>query len=199
MNWDNSTYHENAPAAPSNPCICDDPKIATQHFPTGFIGNPHATPLCEIVEFSFGRCPPASQVGTVEPIAGFGFAPIYNLQPHPQEPSLTGVLGAAGPGARLHQPCGPDRERLRARREQLADLPPDSRIPVLGVELWGVPDCGKPHQTERFIPPLTGFGLCMSTPELCAGNGDTGAPANVPPMPYLENPTTCGVPLTATM
>ena len=109
MNWDNSTHHENAPAAPSNPCICDDPKIATQHFPTGFIGNPHATPLCEIVEFSFGRCPPASQVGKVEPIAGFGFAPIYNLQPHPQEPALTGVLGAAGPGARLHQPCGPDR------------------------------------------------------------------------------------------
>src|SRR5690348_3195819 len=25
MNWDNSTFHENHEAAPSNPCLCDDP------------------------------------------------------------------------------------------------------------------------------------------------------------------------------
>ena len=44
-------------------------------------------------EFSFGRCPPASQIGTAEP---FGnpegealYVPLYNLVPHPDEPSLT--------------------------------------------------------------------------------------------------------------
>jgi hypothetical protein len=198
MNWDNSTHHENAPTAPSNPCICDDPKIATQHFPTGFIGNPHATPLCEIVEFSFGRCPPGSQVGKVEPIAGFGFAPIYNVQPHPGEPALTAFwvplvqepvfISLAG---RTESDYGLDSVSSPIFR-------PIPEFHVLGVELWGVPDA-ESHRSERFNSPLKEFGLCFSTPESCVGNGTTGAPANVTPIPYLENPTTCGVPLNATM
>src|SRR5262245_5357950 len=37
MNWDNSLYNNNEFAPPNNPCMCDDPKIAIQEFPTGFI------------------------------------------------------------------------------------------------------------------------------------------------------------------
>jgi hypothetical protein len=198
MNWDNSTFHEDHEAAPSNPCLCDDPKIAIQHFPTGFIGNPHATPQCEIVEFSFGRCPPASQIGVVEPIAGLGFAPLYNVQPHPQEPALTAFwvpliqapvfISLAG---RTESDYGLDAESSPIFR-------PLPNFHVLGVELWGVP-ASPVHTTHRFEPPLKGFGLCLGTPEYCASNGETGAPANVTEIPYLENPTTCGTPLTAGM
>ena len=198
MNWDNSTFHENHEAAPSNPCLCDDPKIATQHFPTGFIGNPHATPQCEIVEFSFGRCPPSSQVGTVVPIEGLGFAPLYNLQPHPQEPALTAFwvpliqapvfISLAG---RTESDYGLDAESSPIFR-------PLPNFHNLGVELWGVP-ASPIHTNERFEPPLTGFGLCLGTPEYCAANGETGAAANVTEIPYLENPTTCDTPLTARM
>jgi hypothetical protein len=198
MNWDNSTFHENHEAAPSNPCLCDDPKIATQHFPTGFIGNPHATPQCEIVEFSFGRCPPASQVGTVEPIEGLGFAPLYNVQPHPQEPALTAFwvpliqapvfISLAG---RTESDYGLDAESSPIFR-------PIPQFHVLGVELWGVP-ASPVHTNQRFEPPLTGFGLCLGGEEYCAANHETGAPANVTPIPYLENPTTCDTPLTARM
>jgi hypothetical protein len=198
MNWDNSLFHENSSAPPSNPCLCDDPKITVQHFPTGFIGNPHATPLCEIVEFSFGRCPPSTQVGIVEPIEGFGFAPLYNVEPHPEEPALTAfwVPLIQAPvfislSARTESDYGLDAKSSPIFR-------PLPQFHILGVELWGVPGADV-HTSQRFKPPLTGFGLCMSTPEFCVTNHVTGVPANVPPIPYLENPTTCDVPLTGQM
>jgi hypothetical protein len=198
MNWDNSLYHEDHPAAPSNPCLCDDPKIAIQHFPTGFIGNPNATPQCQIVEFSFGRCPPASQVGIVEPIAGLGFAPLYNVQPHPQEPALTAFWVPLIQAPVFISLAGRTESDYGLNAESSPIFRPLPGFHVLSVELWGVP-ASPVHTTHRFEPPLKGFGLCLGTPEYCATNKETGAPANVTEIPYLENPTTCDVPLTAQM
>jgi hypothetical protein len=84
-----------------DPCDCTDAKNATVHLPTGLIGNPHATPQCDIAAFASNLCPPDSQVGVAEavvsgaPNQGSGrgsrfLSPLFNLVPPPSEPGLLG-------------------------------------------------------------------------------------------------------------
>ena len=194
MEWDNSVFHEGPEApVPSNPCRCDDPRVITQHFPTGFVGNPHATTTCEIVEFSFGRCPETSQVGVAEPLGprrpGEGIiTPLYNVTPHPEEASLTAFW------VPLIQ--APVFISLVGRTESDYGLDAVSSpiyhplaFPSLGVRLWGVP-ADSSHDEERCTPPLVEFGACFGFP--CEFGG---AESNIPRVPYLEAPTECGVPL----
>lgn len=202
MEWDDSIKHEGQAAPPSNICGCDDARIITQHFPTGFIGNPHATPTCELSEFSFGRCPASSQVGIAEPIdAGIGggeiersgFVPIYNMTPHPDEASLTGFwvpLAAAPVFVRLAARTDSDYGLDAISSAVYHPLP---QLNALGYTLWGVP-ASPVHDSQRFIPPLSGFGLCGL---FGCSSEQVGTSANEPEIPYLEGPTTCGVPLEA--
>jgi hypothetical protein len=197
MTWDASTIKNgefNAP--PNNPCVCDDPRRVIQQFPTGFIGNPHATPRCEIVEFSFGRCPPASQIGTAEP---FGnpegealYVPLYNLVPHPDEPSLT-AFWAPLVGAPVFITLGSRTDSDYGLYAEGSAIYHPLVFPGLNINLWGVP-ADPVHDPERFTVPLKGFAACGS---IFGCNEVTGASANVPLVPYLQAPTTCGVPLTA--
>jgi hypothetical protein len=84
-----------------SPCACADAKNVAVHLPPGFIGNPHATPQCDIASFSTNRCPVDSQVGVVElklSLSNGGpstsvveiVAPVYNLIPPPEEAGLLG-------------------------------------------------------------------------------------------------------------
>ena len=71
--------------------------------------------------------------------------------------------------------------------------------------LWGVP-ASETDAAHRFVTPMTGSGFCFEVlqpgKEGCpAGDpfgSETYAKATVPPAPFLQNPTTCGVPLTVT-
>ena len=85
------------------PCACDDAKDVTARLPAGFIGNPHATPQCDVAQFASGECPVDSQVGvvyfSVSAVAGLGrfenqlfLAPLYNLIPPPSQPALLGFM-----------------------------------------------------------------------------------------------------------
>ena len=49
-----------------DPCACNDAKDVTVHLPTGLIGNPHATPQCNIAQFASDQCPVDSQVGVAD-------------------------------------------------------------------------------------------------------------------------------------
>ncbi len=194
MEWDNRTFDEGQQKAPSNPCGCDDARILTQHFPSGFIGNVHAVPTCELAEFSSGRCPAASQVGKIEALFAGAYSPLYSVTPHPEEAGLTAfwVPLVAAPvfislNGRTESDYGLDVESSPVYHP----LPLNS----LAVELWGVP-ADHSHDNQRFIPPLKGFGICSgedACPEV------TGIQANIPPVPFLQAPTECGVPLTATL
>jgi hypothetical protein len=193
LEWDNSEVLDGQQTAPSTECACDDVRILTQHFPTGFIGNPHATPRCEIVEFSFGRCPPSTQVGVAEPFGpGELYVPLYNVTPHPDEASLTAFWAPLV--------AAPVFVSLSARTESDYGLDAESSpifhplpIPALGVKLWGVP-ADPVHDSERFIPPLKGFASCSGA---FGCDEVTGISADIPPVPYLQAPTECGVPLTS--
>ena len=82
--------------------------------------------------------------------------------------------------------------------EQLADLPAAARFPCPQRRTLGRARTRKCHDqtavqfaAERLRPAAELFGLLATN--------TTGAPANATAwIPYLENPTTCGVPLTAT-
>jgi hypothetical protein len=195
MEWDNSIFHEGEQVSPNNPCACDDARVITQHFPTGFIGNPHATPTCEIAEFTVGRCPETSQVGVAEPfgprVGGEGLiTPLYNVTPHPEEASLTAFwvpLVQAPVFISLYGRTDSD-YGLDAESSPIYHPLP---LPSLGVRLWGVP-ADASHTEERFRPPLQQFGACFEFP--CEFGG---AESNIPPVPYLEAPTECNVPLEA--
>jgi hypothetical protein len=194
MEWNNSVFKDGQQLPPSNPCGCDDARVIRQHFPTGFIGNIHAVPQCELVEFSFGRCPAASQVGIISPLFGELYSPLYSITPHPNEAGLTGfwVPLAGAPvfialNGRTDSDYGLDAESSPVYHP----LP----LNTLSLTLWGVP-ADPVHDFQRFIPPLKGFASCngpVACPEV------TGIAANVPPVPFLQNPTECGVPLTGTL
>jgi hypothetical protein len=192
MSWDNSQIHNGEFAVPNRECQCDDPRVVTQHFPTGFIGNPHATPRCQIVEFAEGRCPASTQIGVAEPFGvGELYVPMYNMEPHPDEASLTAFW--------VPLVAAPVFVSLSSRTESDYGLDAESSpifhaiaFPSLGIKLWGVP-ADAIHDSERFIPPLKGFAACGS---IFGCEEVTGAAANIPPVPYLQAPTECGVPLT---
>lgn len=193
MEWDDSAHHNGVFQSGENPCQCDDARVVVNEFPRGFIGNPHAIPTCEVVEFAFGRCPAGSQVGEYRVFGANIYSPMYNVKPHPDEAALIAmwVPLVDAPvfislSARTESDYG-----LNAEGSPIYHLLP---IPALRLNIWGVP-ADPVHDPYRFKPPLKGFAACVEE-QACEFNG---ASANVPVMPYIEAPTECNVPLTAGM
>ena len=139
-----------SPATRSNrPCACNDAKDVTAHLPAGLIGNPHATPQCDIAQFASDQCPVDSQLGVAEverrhrPRRRGGSSsqfPLPRLQPRP-------AARPAGPPrlqerrlrhADLRGRQRPHRQRLRPRRQGRLDraLRSARRLRQL---TWGVP------------------------------------------------------------
>lgn len=172
------------------PCNCEDARILDMHFPTGFIGNPHAVPTCSLAEFSLHICAPESQVGVVE-IQTTLREGLFNLTPHPDEP---GLIGFYAPGANtvifvtLHARTGSDYGLDATTSAVYHFLPLTSST----VHIWGVP-ADSSHDAARFPAGKPESFECDPYPGGCYGPVKSTAT----PAPYLQNPTTCGVPLTA--
>ena len=171
-------------------CFCHDVQQVDTHFPTGFIGNPHAVPECTLGEFSNKKCSPDTQVGVLE-FQGVLQLPIYNVEPHPGQPGLLAfplpILNAPG-FIDLHARTGSD-YGLDATTVQIFHFLPISN---LDVHIWGVP-ASPAHDYNRQPSPQTG---CFATyTEPCPG----AAKSNAPETPYLENPTSCGAPLSGSV
>lgn len=172
------------------PCNCEDPRTVSIHYPTGFIGNPHAVARCGLEDFSTYECPPEAQVGIVEVNGFLSQLPIYNMEPHPDEAGLIAfnipLLGA------------PAYITLRGRTDSDYGLSATSSaffhlLPVSGftLHLWGVP-ADEGHDANRFPPRQSKCSNLAPYPEPCF----PPVAANIPAEPFLQNPTTCGVPLT---
>jgi hypothetical protein len=205
-----------------SPCNCEDAKDALAHLPTGFIGNPHATPQCSIADFSADICPVDSQVGIAHVEAtGANFnSALYNLIPPPDVAGLTGFKLAAFDT--------PQFTVLSARTDSDygLDATATSIFHGLGVPLdllqqvlWGVP-ADPSHNPLRIDPdtnPLQfkgvtwywSSGLCdasgaasTSDPNTVVqpcGGGFPGAASNSPLTPFLQNPTNCDAPLISSL
>jgi len=175
-----------------SPCNCEDIQILDTHFPTGFIGNPHAVPKCSLAEFATNSCPIDSQVGVLD-LQNFVRVAIFNMEPHVGEPGLVGFnvpLAQTAAFVVLHGRTGSD-YGLDATSGPIYHLLPFTE---LTVHLWGVP-ANPLHDTNRF--PAEAFeGIqCDPYPGGCFPPVSAGAAE----APYLQNPTTCGVPLTASV
>ena len=179
-------------------CNCSDGRAVTVHVPTGVIGNPHAAPTCTLAEFSGSECPVTSQVGYVWVLIAEAIAvkqPAFNMETHPDEP---GLLGFAIPIIN-----GPSFIYISARTDSDYGLDLESSgfqhlLPVdtVNVKLWGVP--ASPENDDLRMP----FGFNAGT-ETCQGEPEEPCRppvfSDAPEEPFLQNPTTCGVALTATV
>jgi hypothetical protein len=169
-------------------------KNVTVDLPAGFAGSLPGIPACGLADFSNLNCPASTQVGTAtEDVDYPGVGPfvwtsgVYNLVPNPGE---TAKLGFAPLNALFEQAVvsvRPGDSGLRTTLQNAVD-----GIPFTGesLTLWGVP-ADPSHDPQR--GDETNF-HCYNA--ACAGGG---ASAGVTAVPFLSNPTQCGVPLAATL
>jgi hypothetical protein len=187
----------------SGSCNCSDGRAVTVHLPTGVIGNTHATPTCSLSEFNQAECPVESQVGYVWILIAEAISiknPAFNMEPRPDEPGLIGfvvpIINGAGfitISARTGSDYGLD--TFATGFQHL--LPVDT----INVRLWGTP-ASKKNDPIRFR-----FGWGQDTNDICANlsdpnepcSGEPPVPSDAPTIPFLQNPTTCGVPLSASV
>ena len=163
-------------------CFCQDAENIKAGLPAGVIGDPHATLYCSRIDFVTRSCSPSTQVGVVS-VEFFGFyeetVPLYNLEPSPDQAGFFGFFAplAETPiftvvSARTGSDYG-----LNLTTAGIEHIIAPSEI---GFKLWGVP-AESSHNPERY-----------------GGNDDdeTGFPSEGEPIPFLDDPTTCGANLT---
>lgn len=168
--------------------------------PTGVIGNPHVVPRCSLDDFSLGQCSPDSQVGVAGaglfglPPGNFG-APIYNLEPRPDQAGLLGFKVNLGGVVQYIEISGRTESDYGLDSVNTPIFHPIS-LPSVLVQLWGVP-ADPSHDPVRFKPPVTND--CNVYPTPSCSDSVTGASSNLAPEPFLSNPTACGSELHATL
>ena len=160
------------------------------HFPTGFIGDPHNVPACSLTEFSLHACSPDSQVGVAEVLGTLRQAAVQ-----PGAPCRPGGPGRLlRPGAEtplfivLHARTGSD-YGLDATSSPIYHC---CRSPTIAVHSGACPRTRATTTNASRLGTTEGV-ECKPYPGGCFGP----VKSTSPPAPYLQNPTTCGVPLTA--
>jgi hypothetical protein len=177
-------------------CYCEDPKRIAINFPTGFIGNPHAVPKCNLAELGLGKCPPDSQVGIASALFGMQF--LYNMEPRPGEPGLLAsqipLIGT--PVFTILRGRTNDDYGLTAETPDIYHL---IGLVALQIHVWGVP--ADPIHNFHRAPIGLQKALCPTggANQYPAPCFEAPTPASSPPAPYLQNPTSCEGPLTASV
>jgi hypothetical protein len=173
-------------------------KTSTFSLPAGVLGDPGAMLRCSQADMDRGAyCPTSTQIGVAEAdVRWFGSriviqAPVFNMQAPPDEPAQFAFFVIASVvhidvNVRTGGDYGVNATVTNA----------NGTAPIYGVtlHLWGVP-ADSSHDGERWAP---GAG--------CPGSdGDCGQPDNLPlspsqepRVPFIRNPTSCGLPLTTT-
>jgi hypothetical protein len=176
------------------PCSCSDPEVLNFHFPTGFIGNPHAIPKCSLAELSTQKCPPDSQIGTAVTLK-LAQQPMYNMETRPDEAGLIAanlpVLGTAVfivLKGRTDSDYGLD--------STTAGIVHALPLVDLTIHLWGVPT---DTSNDKYRAPLDNQGGCLSPKIYPVPCFTDPVKATSPPKPYLQNPTACETPLVSSL
>jgi hypothetical protein len=201
----------------NTPCDCQNARFLTVHAPRGLVGNPHATPRCTTSQFSTFTCPVDAQVGVIEvSVSGIPIlAPVFNMVPREGE---AGLLAFVVYGNQVFESFGARTGSDYGLETKIAvpDLLP---LRYVNQILWGVP-AAKSHDRLRTAfgadASIVGGELCsengvVTTPNMgepsapptgpesavlqCVGATSSQAiPSNSSPVPFTENPTSCGEP-----
>ncbi len=185
----------------------NDVRTTIVNLPPGFLGDNTSVPTCTaaqlltpstvpkgVLQGVGANCPPASQVGTIgldlnqygKPISSM--FPVYNMEV--TSPGIVAELGfhAIAVTQLLTVTVRPGDSGLTITSPSIQEITEPHDITVT---TWGVPDA-KSHEAER------GRECFQTDSEFggeCGGGGET---VNIPPRPFLTNPTSCGA-TTATM
>ena len=186
-------------------CDCEDAKNVRIDYPPGLIGNPHVTPQCGAAEFANIECPVDTQIGIAkigigrevpdqsgEPpsfLRPLGYLGVYNLVPHPGQAGLlgfnVGVLQTA-----VFIVISPRTESDYGLKSEIDGIEHLLPLSYSELTLWGVPAASS-HDGERIGP--VGCGL-EGHPSCTVPNS-----SNLTPEPFLDNPTSCGTPLSSSI
>ena len=159
--------------------------------PPGLIGDPSVLGLpqqCRALELTLGECPTGSQIG----LAGVRLytlghsvvEPIYMMTPPGGDViARVGFVGGVI-GSSIFADITLRSEGDYGVSTEIIAAPPQFPLLDSEVELWGVP-AAEEHDTERCTPAEALFG-CTESPPLDPGGRE---------LPFLTNPTRCGVPL----
>ena len=192
------------------------PRAVRVELPPGFVGNPNATPKCPYSLFALKGCPNDTAVGeaTTDVFSSVGYNspltgkyvdqvqyftnPVYNVEP---------PGGVAAEFGFFPEEVSPVFIDASVRTGGDYGITVTSRVPqavvVAGakVTIWGVP-ADPSHDRLR--------GTCLGQASSNRQEAEEGAPhneeeslgdcpANIPVMPFLTNPTSCGEPRSATL
>lgn len=165
-------------------------KDAQVELPTGFVGNPLATPRCSQLEFESLNCKPSAQVGTATlflysgSLLNVGPLPLYSITPSPGHVATFAVFLLL---EKVMFQVNLSSDGSYALTTSLHDLTTDFPVAGAGLTLWGVP-ASPAHDLERDPGELTEI------------TNREPVPAGVAAEPFLTNPTDCSVPsLTSTV
>lgn len=172
--------------------------------PPGLLANPNAVPKCTSTQLTAidtedksnaAGCPQASQIGVTEVVIKKNNAalivvqPVFNMQPRHGDPAALGFFADAYPifiGVDLRS--GGDYGATASVRGVSTFAP----LLYARTTIWAVP-ADESHDTERFTPyeGAHSFGV----PETPTGKRSS----ELVPVPYMVNPTRCGVQRNVTM
>jgi len=164
--------------------------------PPGLIGDPNVLgkgQLCTVAELISGRttsegagCPNGSQIGTAF-VSLYSLPVAFNTPVYMMQPPGGDVVARAGlaPGALIAFVDF----KLRSEGDygltaEISDTPPTGGFVRVDTTTWGVPS-DPVHDTER-CTIYESFQGCVKSPPRPPGSS---------PLPFLTNPTRCGVPL----
>jgi len=161
--------------------------------PPGLVGDPSVLGLpqqCRALELALGECPNGSQIGTVEvdlyKFAAVIIEPLYMMVPPGGDViARVGFVGGTI-GTSFYADATLRSESDYGLSVEVVDAP--TFIPRLvgaQTKLWGVPAAEK-HDTERCIPGEVLVDFCTKSPPRPPGSRE---------LPFITNPTRCGVPL----
>jgi hypothetical protein len=165
--------------------------------PPGLLANPTAAHTCTAAQLTTtdvndssneSGCPQASQVGITEVVLSEDghllapiFEPVFNLEPRFGEPARFGFIADAFP-VFIDTKLNPDREYAATAMVEGAS----SFIPLLSATttFWGTP-AAEIHDSQR----ITAWEAVHHGGTPVEGK----RPAGLVPVPYMMNPTRCGV------
>src|ERR1039457_6215027 len=170
----------------------NSPKDIHVELPPGFFGDPQATPRCSYVVFLENKCPPETQVGRADT---YIITRESEENPHAFAEAIYNIESSPGIAAEfayhVTQKISPIFFNVSVRTGgdygvtvKVPNITATAPIEGTTATLWGVP--GDPsHDAERGRGCFGASGPCPNS-------------VNAPPLPLLTNPTSCGVPRTAT-
>ncbi|MBB4663284.1 hypothetical protein [Conexibacter arvalis] len=172
----------------------ETPRTLVVDLPPGLVGDPSAAPRCPAAKFAYRRCPPESQVGTIE-VETFYFPylqmPVYNLVPSSGAPAEFGFYGEVLP---FHMRISV-RDEDRGLRTTITTLPTQAPLVTTELTLWGVP-ADPAHDALRGRTCSVGFFDILDCP---GETGEGNVPSSDPRRPFMTNAATCDGPTTARM